>query len=173
MRIPGWFVAFATLSGPLAAQRGGTFACIPDSTFRLGVVAVGDSVAKALSALGTPDSTHDRVEHGMDQDFPLTVYSFKDLEVTVSKTTELVAAIRPLSRLLQTPLGLRLGMPRGAAEHLFPLGALKPKTSGTKPDTTAREIFSCGGKGSTIVVEFDGKSRVSRFVLYGFWGKSD
>ena len=174
MRLVHCVGAFAFLTFPGAAQGQHAFVCIPDSVFRLGAVAIGDSGSKAVGKLGTPVSVVDAVEHGMDRAFPITVYRFKDVEVTVTHSSGLVAAIRPLTSLMRTPSGLRLGMSRGDAERLFPPGALKPLRSGNDPDTTAREAYSCGGKASTVLLEFDSsRSRVSRITLYGFFGKPE
>ena len=166
---PGPAAAGAAARDPVidSILKDTTFVCIPDSTFRMGPVHIGDSAGTAISALGTPLSV---VERGMDYDFPITTYQFKDIEVIVTHSTNRVAAIRPLTPDLRTPLGLQLGMSREAAERLFPPGALNPPLGGEDPDTTAREAYSCGPKGSTVLLQFDARSTVSRFVLYGFYG---
>jgi len=148
-----------------------TFVCIPDSTFQLGGVQVGDSGDTAMRTLGTALSVSEAVEQGMDHQFDITVYQFKDLEVTVTHSTGRVAAIRPLTPVLRTPLGLYLGMPRSEAERLFPRGALGPVLGGENPPRNALEAYACwGGRASTIELQFDNQSRVARLVLNGFYG---
>jgi hypothetical protein len=106
----------------------------------------------------------------MDHDFPITVYQYRDLEVTVTHSTGRIAAIRPLTPVLRTPLGLHLGMPRSEAERLFPRGALGPVLGGENPPENALEAYGCGGRSSTIELEFDNQSRLARLVLNGFYG---
>ena len=146
------------------------FVCIPDSTFRLGAVQVGDSGETAVHALGTPLSRHEDVERGMDYHFPITVYRYKDLEVIVTHSTGRVAAIRPLTPVVRTPLGLYLGMLRSEAEQLFPRGALGPVIGGKDPPKNALEAYGCGDRTSTIELEFDSQSRLARLTLNGFYG---
>ena len=142
----------------LHAQALSTFHCVPDSTFRLGAVQVGDSGPQAITALGPPLSQEDDTEHGMDFEFPVT------------HTTERVAEIQPLTATIRTPLGLHLGMSRIEAERAFPRGALGVPLAGDPPPENALEAYSCGGKASTVLLMFDAGGNVSRLFLNGFYG---
>jgi len=154
----------------LHAKALATFHCVPDSTFRLGAVRVGDSGPQAITALGPPLSQEDDTERGMDFDFPVTHYRYRDLEITVTHTTERVAEIQPLTATIRTPLGLHLGMSRIEAERAFPRGALSAPLAGDPPPENALEAYSCGGKASTVLLMFDAGGNVSRLFLNGFYG---
>jgi hypothetical protein len=154
----------------LHAKALSTFHCVPESTFRLGAVQVGDSGSKALAALGPPLSQEDGIEHGMDFEFAVTHYRYRDLEITVTHSTERVAEIQPLTASIRTPLGLHLGMSRTEAERVFPQGALGVPLAGDPPPENALEAYSCGDKASTVLLMFDASGNVSRLFLNGFYG---
>jgi len=138
--------------------------CLGDSAFALGPVRIGEEGSTALVHLDSALEIRRDTLEGADLLFPLTHYRYHDFELTISRASGKVAAIRALGPDVHTPLGLHLGMSRASLESSVPPGALRA----TGPSTA--EI--CGrGLATSMTLAFDSTGRVVELILYGYYPK--
>ncbi len=155
-----------TACGPRAPTS--KFACVPESTFALASVRVGEPADSAVARLGLAPTIRPDTVHGADLFFPVTRYAYSDFEITVSEATGRVAELRALTGNVRTPLGLHLGMTRREVESRFPAGALGEPIG--DPHDNAVEAYACGSLvASTVWLAFDSRGTLSDLVLHGFY----
>lgn len=150
-----WMTAAA--AAPLAAQPGGTARrrdCLLTGSFAMGPIQLGMTQQRVRASLKAPTATRRERLTWAGAAQPITVLSYRGVDVGISDATDKVVLLRAVGGYRGTPNNVRVGQTRRQARAIMPADAL-PETG---PDSLS--IPSCtAGEGAMVLVFGGGQLR--------------